>query len=166
VTEADRPSEPKWVLTTSRHLHSHDVRTLIVSPPYVPSQTRRAAVPTTTGTVPVLVSGGLDMSLAFIPASVSTGQDWRNPVSDAPIGFEETLHRRISHVPQRSPIVHLAPGKRLLVCRLDSSVAIWSLPSRRTPAASSLVNVDASKSGGEWIKVLEMELKVRVFSQY
>jgi hypothetical protein len=98
------------------------------------------------------------MSLVMISASTSTDQDIPNPVSDSPIGFEQTLHRRISYVPQRQPLVDVAKQGRLLVCRLDSRVAIWSLPARRTPA--SLVGSEVNGSMKGWVKVLEMELKV------
>ncbi|BGP25884.1 U3 small nucleolar RNA-associated protein 4 [Rhodotorula toruloides] len=133
----------RWIQASGRRLHSHDVRAIVISPPYsfpLPSSAPSAQSKRTI--VPVMTSGGLDLSLiltAVSPASSTSATSKKraalpNPVSDVPsTEFESTVHRRAAYVPQRGRPFVVAAGTgtpdapRLLVCRRDRGVGIWRL---------------------------------------
>lgn len=125
------------MLASGRRLHQHDVRALVVEPPFSPlasSSLKRR--------VPILTSGGLDFSLVIVPCSPSSST-LPNPVSEpASTEFETTLHRKAAYIPQRREVFVIG-GKGLVVGRMDRSLKIWK------------VGV-----GAGWTKVGEMELKV------
>ncbi|GAA6025888.1 hypothetical protein JCM10207_008829, partial [Rhodosporidiobolus poonsookiae] len=133
----------RWIQASGRRLHSHDVRSIVISPPYsFPLPSSSSAKPQTP-LVPVMTSAGLDLSLiltAVSPAPASTTGKKRsaaalkNPISDVPsIEFESTTHRRAAYVPQRSLPFSVASGQgtseapRLLICRRDRGVGVWRL---------------------------------------
>ncbi|BGP41474.1 U3 small nucleolar RNA-associated protein [Rhodotorula kratochvilovae] len=136
----------RWIQASGRRLHSHDVRAIVVSPPYslpLPSPPPPSAQPKK-ALVPIMTSAGLDLSLILTavspaPSALSVASKKRaaplpNPVSDAPsTEFESTTHRRASYVPQRARPFAVAPGTggadapRLLVCRRERGVGIWRL---------------------------------------
>ncbi|GAA5983875.1 hypothetical protein JCM11641_006404 [Rhodosporidiobolus odoratus] len=139
----------RWIQASGRRLHSHDVRAIVISPPYslpLPSPPPPSSLPTK-ALVPVMTSAGLDLSLILTavspasttPSSSSSGKKRatppapKNPVSDVPsTSFESTIHRRASYVPQRSRPFSVAAGNggdspRLLVCKRDRGVGIWKL---------------------------------------
>ncbi|KAH9817953.1 quinon protein alcohol dehydrogenase-like superfamily [Melampsora americana] len=172
-----QPDFSKWIMSASRRLHSHDVRALAISPPYKiptpvldPSSSERV-LPSPVE-VPVLISGGLDMTLVLCPAASPTTSFFNpltgsseappNPISDsASLLFRDSIQRKVSYVTRRAPAVQLSTGGRLLVCRKDRSISIWQL---RTSASSSLTSPLNSVSEPEenddpWRQVVDMDLK-------
>lgn len=166
------------------------MRSLVVSPPYAFPVPFPFPSTTPTPIVPLLTSGGLDLSLVIVPISPPpppssrpspADKKLRNPVSDAPsIEFETTVHRRAAYVPQRSRPFEVAREARLLVCRRARSVGVWRLEDPKTGSAK-----EEGKSGWRrrkelfglaqddteddvapakgWAKVIDMELKVSTF---
>ena len=177
----------RWIQASGRRLHSHDVRSLVVSPPYsfpLPYSSPSLAI---RPIVPILTSGGLDLSLVIVPISPPlapssrpspTLQKLHNPVSDAPSNeFETTVHRRASYVPQRARPFEVAREARLLVCRRSRSIGVWKLEEhkgssvevgksgwRRRKEMFGVVEDEAEEDVAPakgWAKVIDMELKVR-----
>lgn len=163
---------------------------MIMSPPFLfplpsPSPTSSSSRPSPQ--VPILTSGGLDLGLVIVAASTASpskrGIPLKNPVSDTiSTEFETTIHRRTSFVPQRSRPFAIATQARLLVCRRERSIGIWSLAETAKGSSSGGVNggwkrrdkftnggFGAGAEEGEeeeieetpgWSKFVEMELKV------
>ena len=147
--EERRPQDrARWVLTLQRRLHSHDVRALAISPSYELSSLTQNSSSYLSSQVPIVISGGLDFSLVFTPASTaSTTFPLVNPVSDSDsTSFQESYHRKASFNPQRGGPISVAREEKLLICRREKTVDIWEL---REP-----------NSKNSWQKVLEMDLKV------
>ena len=132
----------RWIQASGRRLHSHDVRALVVSPPYSPAlaHSRPTATAAPARQVPILTSGGLDLSLIIVAASSTADihparplgraalKALPNPVSDAPsTEFESTIHRRAAFVPQRARPFAIAAEGRLLVGRRERELGIWQL---------------------------------------
>lgn len=156
-------SSTKWVRTASKRMHSHDVRGLSIWPPYIllPSPHRRFLP---TDVVPLLVSGGLDMSIVVTPAALprSTTARLTNPLATSVTAtFEDAYHRRIAYSSGAHGTVglHLAKRARLVLSTADTGLAVWRLPEK------SLVEEETSPAlsgeGPSWKKVLEMSLRVQ-----
>ncbi|GAA5855861.1 hypothetical protein JCM9279_003344 [Rhodotorula babjevae] len=144
----------RWIQASGRRLHSHDVRAVVISPPYsLPLPSPPPPVRSTRALVPIMTSAGLDLSLivtavAPLPSALSAASKKRaaplpNPVSDvASIAFESTVHRRASYVPQRARPFAVAPGAgtaerpRLLICRRERAVGIWRLEDPKRAGSS------------------------------
>lgn len=123
----------RWVQSSGRRLHSHDVRALVVSPPWNPLATSTST--TKKDQVPILTSGGLDFSLITISCS-SPEKGLRNPIvgeKGFSTEFENSLHRRAGYVRQREGVFDTATvgsgGDRLIIQRRERSVEIWKLES-------------------------------------
>ncbi|SCV75017.1 BQ2448_8046 [Microbotryum intermedium] len=177
----------RWVQASGRRLHSHDVRAMVVSPPYTlalpsppPSTSPRTAQ------VPILTSGGLDLSLitvcvSSVPArAIKSARSLTNPISDhRSIEYETTVHRRAAYVPQRSKPFAVAGqgGARWLICQRDRGVAIWRLDDPKLQRGSTqgrsgwkarqdrLDGVQEEMEDDEgntpgWAKAAELELKL------
>ncbi|GAA5991155.1 hypothetical protein JCM10908_006563 [Rhodotorula pacifica] len=150
----------RWIQASGRRLHSHDVRAIVISPPYalpLPTPSPSGTSSSKKNLVPLMTSGGLDLSLIFTPvssatlASSSKKRSLPNPVSDAPsTEFESTIHRRAAYVPQRgrpfavSPSSSAADAARLLVCRRDRSVGIWRLDDPKRGGSTFGVGANAA----------------------
>ena len=154
-------SSTRWIQSSGRRLHSHDVRAMIMSPPYLlPLPSPSPATATPAPQVPILTSGGLDLGLVIVSASSSSKPSFRNvplknPVSDTvSTEFETTIHRRCAFVPQRSRPFSIASEARLLVCRRERSIGIWQL---EDPVKSSSSG-DGAKG---WKKMHEREFTRR-----
>ncbi|WWD07161.1 hypothetical protein V865_005258 [Kwoniella europaea PYCC6329] len=141
-------SGSQWVLTTSKRVHSHDVRALAVFPPYTPF----SGTSINPGYAPVIASGGWDMSLTFTSAGTpDSGSSLlvKNPLgkfkgaSGSRVTFEESFSRKMGYMTDGR--VQFAPQARLLLGRKDRSVGVWK--------------VLEDEQG--WEKVLEIELKLR-----
>ncbi|KAH9947650.1 WD40 repeat-like protein [Amylocystis lapponica] len=151
----------RWVQTSSRRLHSHDVRALAIWPPHtaLPAAHRRTYP---ADIAPVLLSGGLDMSVVTTPAALApstAAARVTNPLAtSAAATFEEAYHRRLAYCagPCSAPAVHLARAARLLLCMRDAGVSVW----RILPKAGAALQDCAGEDGG-WERVLDMELSVR-----
>ena len=154
-------SSTKWVRTASKRMHSHDVRGLSIWPPYTPLPSpHRRSFPT--NVVPLLVSGGLDMSIAVTPAALpqSTTVRLTNPLATSVTAtFEDAYHRRIAYSSGSHGTVglHLARRARLVLSTGDTGLTVWRLPEEPS------VQEEPSLSGESpsWQKVLEMSLRVQ-----
>lgn len=148
--------QKRWIQSCSRRLHSHDVRSVVIWPPQplVPSEpsVRREGK----RVAPLLVSGGLDMSLVFTPCANSS-QDTSiviNPFNrNGAASFEDGHYHRTSFV---SPILSFSPIARLVACRYDDKVVVWRISK---PSEKGEEVEDPTSSG--WTRVLEMQLKVK-----
>lgn len=143
----------RWIQSCSRRLHSHDVRALAMWPA---QSTFPSNSPASTDTgVPILVSGGLDMSPVFTPSATPGrfGSMPTNPFNKSgPASFEESHYHR---TPFTTPVTSVSAPSRLVACRQEKKIGIWRI--LETPAKSEN---DDEESGG-WVKVLEMELKFK-----
>ncbi|WFD42538.1 U3 small nucleolar RNA-associated protein [Malassezia psittaci] len=137
-----------WAHTASRRLHAHDIRSLAMDPPFHPFHSNK--IP---NRLPVLVSGGIDFHLVLTPAAPIQRATYQNPISSSTsTRFADTTQRRVPYVPQnaRAPIaggsaVAICEGRRWIVLRRDTSVAIWAL---------------GDSDEMPWYKLCELNLKV------
>ncbi|WRT70913.1 uncharacterized protein IL334_007912 [Kwoniella shivajii] len=148
-------SGSQWVLTSSKRVHSHDVRALAIFPPYIPmSSNHPLAQPTLNPSyAPVLASGGWDMSLSLTSAGTPDllSERLKNALSK-PRGavraiFEESFSRKMGYLSggRMNNRISFAKSARLVLGRKDRGVGIWKI-------------LDDEEG---WEKVLEMELKLR-----
>ncbi len=142
----------RWIQSCSRCMHSHDVRSLATWPPYVPvvggSKEHLASMP-------LLVSGGLDMSLALSPIATPSlhNAGIENVVSHGSIAtFEEGHYRRLQFV-QR--VVQVAHKARILACMDDTTVSLWKIDH------AEMVHAEGGEPSGSWAKLAELDLKVK-----
>ncbi|KAI6134122.1 WD40 repeat-like protein [Pisolithus thermaeus] len=160
-------SSGKWVQSASRRVHSHDVRSLAMWPPHTPTPAsyRRKPSPGSPYIAPVLVSGGLDMSITMIPAlpaHVTTSNVAGrviNPIaSSVATTFEDSYYRRI---PYRATMC-VARTARLVLCMYETGLRLWRVLD--IPDASLVIDGMDSTTDPEtrvgWENVLEMELNV------
>ena len=158
----------QWIQSGSRRVHSHDVRSLAVWPPYslVPPFHKRKPSANAPYIAPVLASGGLDMSIALTPVlpasmtSSSIAPRVVNPLATrVATTFEDSYYRRIAYtVP-----MCVSRGARLVANMHETGINIWRILD--IPGSDSVLDgVDAStdpESRNAWEKVLEMDLNVR-----
>ncbi|KAL5518589.1 UTP4 [Sanghuangporus vaninii] len=142
VSDTDKPgknashkSKARWVQSTSKRMHSHDVRALAVWPPYLPiSSSARPSHPSPFSRIaPILASGGLDASLVLAPCATggTSGQQLINPLATSAVStFEDSYHRRLAYPTGLQPAVTVARSARLLLCRRDTSLSIWRIIGR------------------------------------
>lgn len=154
--------------STTRRLHSHDVRALASWPPYVPlpasstSSSKVYRLPV--DVAPLIVSGGLDMSVVLTPAALphATGHRLINPLStSASCVFEDSYHRRLAYptAAAGTSAISIARGARFLCCVADSMVSVWRVkPGKLTGTSEDDSN--ESLMGG-WQKILELELAMQ-----
>ncbi|OSX67759.1 hypothetical protein POSPLADRAFT_1176689 [Postia placenta MAD-698-R-SB12] len=153
-------SPARWVQSTSRRMHSHDVRALAIWPPYSPvppSHRRKFPI----DVAPVLVSGGLDMSVVTTPAALPTSTVTRiiNPLATStPATFEDSYHRRLAYNsgPYNSTAIHLARDARLLLCMRDAGLSVWRI--LRKQNSLDVDEMDAPRQDVGWERVLDMDL--------
>ncbi|EMD41715.1 hypothetical protein CERSUDRAFT_146940 [Gelatoporia subvermispora B] len=151
----------RWVQSGSRRYHSHDVRALAVWPPHTPlppSHKRQFPI----DVAPILVSGGLDMSLVLKPAALptSTITKIQNPLATSTsTTFEDSYHRRLAYTsgPYSTSALQLARTARLLLCARDTGLTIWRIL-RRSPSPG-LDEEEPSTDGG-YERVLDIDLNV------
>ncbi|KAI1797668.1 WD40 repeat-like protein [Ganoderma leucocontextum] len=153
----------RWVQSCSRRLHSHDVRALAIWPPHtplLPSHQRHFP----TDIAPVLVSGGLDMSVVVTPAALPTATlsgKVMNPLSTSTQAtFEDAYHRRLAYSSgaASASAVHLARKARLVLCTREAGVTVWRI-AKRKPRGDS-VDLDMEGQDRGWERVLDMDLNV------
>ncbi len=144
-------------------MHSHDVRGLSIWPPYTPLPSpHRRSFPS--DVVPVLVSGGLDMSIVVTPAAFprTSTAHLTNPLATSVTAtFEDAYHRRIAYSSGAHGAVglHLAKRARLVLSTGDTDLAVWRLPEK--PLVEEEPPPALSGGGLGWKKVLEMSLRVQ-----
>ncbi|KAF8139959.1 WD40 repeat-like protein [Boletus edulis] len=158
----------RWVMSASRRMHSHDVRSLAMWPCYspLPPVYRRKLAPGAPFIAPVLVSGGLDMSVVLtpcLPASVTTstvGARIVNPLATSvATTFEDSYYRRIPYV----SAVSIARGARLVSCMHETGLNIWRVLD--IPSRAMIIDGRDNSTDPElrvsWESVLEMELNAQ-----
>ena len=159
-------SKPRWIQTSSRRMHSHDVRSLAIWPPFTPlppSHQRKFPV----NIAPILVSGGLDMSVVLTPAAIpssTTVSKVTNPLGTSVVAtFEDSYHRKIGYSTGFSGTgrIKVARKKRLVLSAQDQSINLWRIFDRDTPHADAPNSAEDETSPEGWQKVLEMDLNVQ-----
>ena len=158
-------STSRWIMSASRRMHSHDVRALAIWPPHtaLPLAYRRHFP---IDIAPILVSGGLDMSLNMVPAALATSTiaNLINPlVTSTEATFEDSYNRRLAYSsgPFHTSAIHLARQARLLLCMRDTSLTVWKVLPRSTPQEGKYdYDMDPEKPDGGYERVLDMSLKV------
>lgn len=161
---SSRGDNARWIQSSGRRLHSHDVRAIVISPPYEPSLSSSSSKPSI---VPIMTSAGLDLSLILTPVAAPPLPTKRkpssialeNPVSNnSSITFESTVHRRQSYVPQRAKPFSITtnPGEngRLLVGKGERGVSVWRLGEPEKGG-----NGELEATG--WEKLIDLELKLQ-----
>ncbi|KAH7921958.1 WD40 repeat-like protein [Leucogyrophana mollusca] len=157
-----------WIQSNARRLHSHDVRSLAIWPPYspLPHAHKRKPNPGSTFVAPILASGGLDMSVVLtpaLPASMTTSNVAPNVVN--PLGpsgvctFEDSYHKRIAY----TSTMCVARKARLVASMHETGINVWRVLD--IPSADVIMDgMDASNNPETrigWENVLDMELSVR-----
>lgn len=163
----EAPSPAKWIQSASRRVHSHDVRSLAMWPPHTPlaASYRRKPSPGSPYIAPVLVSGGLDMSITLIPAlpahltTSNVAARVINPIaSGVATTFEDSYYRRIPY----HTTMCVARKARLVLCMYETGLRIWRILD--IPNASTVIdgmdNTTDPETRVGWENVLEMELNV------
>ncbi|KAJ9113775.1 hypothetical protein QFC20_001801 [Naganishia adeliensis] len=155
--KGDKQSRGKWIQTSFKRLHVHDVRSLAMFPPY--SLAPKAA-PLNPAFAPILASGGLDMQVALTPASSADmlvdGESLLNPISRNHVTkFGDALQHRMGFTPSGhgTDVLGMSESKRLIMVRRYRGIGIWRLRELET-------QYDEAKPTG-WDKVLEMNLQLR-----
>ncbi|KAH9853178.1 WD40 repeat-like protein [Lenzites betulinus] len=156
----------RWAQTSSRRLHSHDVRALAIWPPYTPLPPAHARhFPA--DVAPVLASGGLDMSVVVTPAALPTATlagKVANPLATSTSAtFEDAYHRRLAYTsgPASASAVHLARGARLLMCTRDAGLTVWRIAPRQQQRSEEEEGWEAQGAQDGWERVLDMDLNVQ-----
>ena len=151
----------QWVQTNSRRMHSHDVRTLTSWPPYTPLPSNyKRTFPS--DVVPILASGGLDMSVVLSPAALpeSTLTHAINPLfTSTQSTFGDAYHRRLAYT--SGSAIRVSRNRRLVLCLREAGLSVWRIlkkPEQET--ADNAQEDDIEPWNGGWEKVLEMDLTV------
>ncbi|KAH8835371.1 WD40-repeat-containing domain protein [Flagelloscypha sp. PMI_526] len=156
----------RWVQSSSRRLHSHDVRSISVWPPYScfpPSHKR----PVDVHVAPILASGGLDMSVLLTPAAppANTVVKIINPLrTGQDATFEESHQRRIAYPrgPSNSAAVHLARDVRLVVCVRENAVCMNTCLRCNFKLFQIFLAVQ-SRTDGKWLAISDIQ-ETKLFS--
>ncbi|WVF67825.1 hypothetical protein IAT40_002586 [Kwoniella sp. CBS 6097] len=145
----------QWVLTASKRVHAHDVRSLAIFPPYVPLSVSHplALPPINPAYAPVIASGGWDMALSLTSAGSPDllAEKMKNALAK-PRGavravFEESFSRKMGYLSggRGNGHIEFARQARLVLGRKERGVGVYK--------------VLEDEQG--WEKMLEMELKLR-----
>ncbi|KAF8168321.1 WD40-repeat-containing domain protein [Crassisporium funariophilum] len=161
TSENGGPASTKWTQTSSRRMHSHDVRALATWPPYAPlpsSHKRQFPI----DVAPILASGGLDMAVVLTPAALPTSTIVKitNPLNTSTEAtFEDAYHRKLAYVTEGA--VRVARGARLVSCVREAGLSVWRIQKRPEEAPQQDISMEEEEPfAGGWEKVLEMELVV------
>jgi U3 small nucleolar RNA-associated protein 4 len=147
-------------------MHSHDVRSLAIWPPFMPlppSHQRKLPV----NIAPILVSGGLDMSAILTPAAIpssTTVSKVTNPLSTSVVAtFEDSYHRKMGYSTGFSGTgrVKVARKKHLILSAQDQSINLWQIFDRDRHHMDVPNPVEDEPGLDGWRKVLEMDLNVQ-----
>lgn len=160
-------SASRWIMSASRRMHSHDIRSLAMWPPYspVPRAYRRRPAPGAPFIAPVLVSGGLDMTVTLtpcLPANVTTSTVAArviNPLTGTATTFEDSYYRRIPY----ASTVSIAKSARLVSCMHEAGLNVWRV--LNIPSTAMIIDGTDNSTDPElrvsWESVLEMEFIVQ-----
>ncbi|KAJ7786079.1 quinon protein alcohol dehydrogenase-like superfamily [Mycena metata] len=163
ISGGEKVNARRWIQTSSRRMHSHDVRALAIWPPYTPlPSSHKRQFPA--DVAPLLASGGLDMSVVVTPATLPTNTIVKivNPISTSIHStFEDSYHRRLAYSsgPSSTSAIKVARQARLVCCMRDAGLGIWRILKKPTPAEEEPDATDDIDAPG-WEKVLDMELNV------
>jgi len=146
-------------------MHAHDVCALATWPPY--SLFPRSTPPPLNAysIAPVLASGGRDMLVTLTPCLPALGATSAkvkpiNPLATSTSSlFEDAYQRKLAY--PSIGVVKLAREARLLLCRKETTISVWSLlKPESAPNANQPDHVKGSFDFG-WDQLLEMEFKVK-----
>ncbi|PPQ98963.1 hypothetical protein CVT24_003459 [Panaeolus cyanescens] len=159
------PFSTRWTQTTSRRMHSHDIRALAIWPPYTPLPPAHKRI-FPVDIAPILASGGLDMSVVLTPAALpsSTVIKVENPLQTSTEAiFEDAYHRKLAYVSKGS--VRVARSARLLSCAREGGLSVWKIKQKEDESAEpepvSLEDAEQEEAfAGGYEKVLEMNFAV------
>lgn len=147
-------------------MHSHDVRSLAIWPPFTPlPPPHRYKFPV--NVAPILVSGGLDMSVVLTPAAIPSStvvSKVTNPLSTSVVAtFEDSYHRKVGYSTGFSGTgrIKVARKKRLVLSAQDQSINLWRIFDRDTRHTDVPNSAEDEASSEGWQKVLEMDLNVQ-----
>ncbi|KAF7320238.1 WD-REPEATS-REGION domain-containing protein [Mycena kentingensis (nom. inval.)] len=164
TSTGEKTTTRKWIQTSSRRMHSHDVRALAIWPPYsvLPSSHKRQIA---LDVVPLLASGGLDMSVVITPAALSTSTLVKiaNPiVTSVHCTFEDSYHRRLAYSsgPSSTSAIRVARGQRFICCARDNGLDVWRILKKPISGSDEDIPASDEPDAPEWEKVLDMELNV------
>ncbi|KAJ9098622.1 hypothetical protein QFC21_004269 [Naganishia friedmannii] len=152
---SDKQPRGKWVQTSFKRIHVHDIRSLAMFPPYslVPK-----ATPLNPTFAPILASGGLDMQVVLTPAAspdmLLDGETLINPISRNHVTkFSDAQQNRMGFTPSGhgTDVLGMSESKRLVMVRRYRGIGIWRLRELEQQ------NDEAKPNG--WDKVLEMNLQ-------
>ncbi|KAJ3795815.1 WD40-repeat-containing domain protein [Lentinula aff. detonsa] len=164
-TNSEVRSKTRWMQTSSRRMHAHDVRSLAVWPPYTPlPPSHKRQFPSEIA--PVIASGGLDMSVVVTPAALPSStllSKVINPLATSVHAtFDDSYHRRMAYSsgPSATSAIHIARQARLVSCMRDSSVSIWRILKKPSLLREDEDEVLEESDTADWEKCAEMELDV------
>ena len=147
-------------------MHSHDVRSLAIWPPFMPlPSSYRHNFPV--NVAPILASGGLDMSVVLTPAATpcnTTVSKVTNPLSTSVVAtFEDSYHRKLGYSTGFSGTgrIKVARKKHLVLSAQDRSINLWRIFDRDTNHADASNPTEDGAIPEGWKKVLEMDLNVQ-----
>jgi U3 small nucleolar RNA-associated protein 4 len=151
-----------WSLTTTRRVHSHDVRALLYSPHY---ELFRPKAPSPA--MPMLLSGGLDMSLQLTPcaknfeANVEGTSVRYGPLSNSSdCSFASGGGRALSYLNQTpsSRLLSYSHDKDLIMLRRPDGCSIWRFNEDRHARVLNLkltgltnTTVGSMSPDGQWV---------------
>ena len=159
-------TKSRWVQTSSRRIHSHDVRSLAIWPPFTPlPPPHQHNFPV--NVAPILASGGLDMSVVLTPAATpcsTTVSKVTNPLGTSVVAtFEDSYHRKMGYSTgfPGTGRIKVARKKRLVLSAQDQSINLWRILDRDTHHAGVPNPAEDEAILVGWQKVLEMDLSVQ-----
>ncbi|KAK7463831.1 U3 small nucleolar RNA-associated protein [Stygiomarasmius scandens] len=152
----------RWVQTSTRRMHAHDVRSLATWPSYtpLPPAYKRKISP---DIAPILASGGLDMSVNLTPAALpsSTLSKVINPLATSiHATFEDSYHRRLAYStgPSSTCALHVSRKARLISCMRDSGLSVWRILNK--PRIHDDSEIEVETDDASWEKCLEMDFDI------
>lgn len=162
----------RWIHSTTRRYHVHDVRAIASWPHYTPLPSSVRQVPATGRALsPILFAGGLDTSFSMAPCALpEPGQHAQlvNPIKTSrSCLFEDSYHWWQSYPIQG--LVNLAKEARLLMLLRPRGVSLWRLAPIAKPVDEDAADMglralmdedEAGAQTGGWKKALEMDLSV------
>ena len=116
---------------------------------------------------PILVSGGLDMSVVLTPAAIpssTTVSKVTNPLSTSVVAtFEDSYHRKMGYSTGFSGTgrIKVSRKRRLVLSAQDQSIHLWRIFDLDPHHADVSNPVKDETSPEGWQKVLEMDLNVQ-----
>ncbi|KAJ3919467.1 WD40 repeat-like protein [Lentinula edodes] len=158
-------SKMRWMQTSSRRMHAHDVRSLAIWPPYTPlPSSHKRHFPS--DIAPVIASGGLDMSVVVTPAALPSStllSKVINPLATSVhANFDDSYHRRLAYSsgPSSTSAIHIARQARLVSCMQESRLSIWRILKRPSLSDEDEEEMMEETDSADWEKCVEMELDV------